>query len=98
MNYTIAIPDPDIPAFSAQFESRSPILRNAAGDVIEAVGDHVARALGVWVNQELDAARKIAADAVIEDAKNDAERSSALLAADKLRAGETIGVPATATR
>lgn len=89
MQLTFTIPDDAIDALSAQFESRTPRKRDPDDPKVftEAAADHVARALDVWVNQELDAARKIAADAAVAAAKDDTTLSAALLAKHKLAMG-----------
>jgi hypothetical protein len=84
MRLAIDIPDADLPSVSAQFKDRTPPLVDEDGDRTESDADHVTRAITEWIDGELVAATKRAADARIGAATDDTELASALLARSKL--------------
>jgi len=84
MRITIDILDTALPTVSAQFQDRTPPLVDEDGDRTESDADHVTRAITEWIDGELVAAAKRAADARIVAATDDTERASALLARSKL--------------
>lgn len=89
MTLTFTIDDANVPAWSAQFESRTPRRRDEKDSTkfTETQVEHVTRALNALLSAEGTAARKFAADQAIATAEkdgDDAALSAALLARRKL--------------